>query len=423
VFKTMTATKRMFLILFILSVGGVGVAVAVLGGGPRTGRSAVTKDVWTGEAKTPFVEVAVVEPKSARAEHDDGKVESKPVRANGASFLAVMEREMRVPAVGSSWPLGLDILPGIAGLRVRNRADKPLTFYNVARFRVTRADGTPLRTGGGADKVRPAQPVTVAPGKEVLLPILTFLQWDADGKTLRLNGQDGTGWSWWFEDIKPGRYFWTAEYEIKASPDQAKPVWLGKVAMKPVAFEVLDWRAGLKESKAVRGNGADFQAVTEPALGAPPPGGRRTVTVGLAVTNRGEKTLLFSLFDTIRPALKSADGQAVELIPLPRKGTSALLPIRVGPGETGAVWFRPRLEWQPGGKMLRLTAQDGTGGGWRFDGLVPGKYLLRFEYENTEAALNRFLSFRPVHVEEGQAFWTGKVATDDVGFEIVAPKD
>jgi hypothetical protein len=192
---------------------------------------------------------------------------------------------------------------------------------------VTLPDGTPLRTGGGADGTRLAQPFTVQPGKDVVIPTNAFLKWTPDGKTLRLNGQDGTGWFWWFEDLKPGRYLLSAEYARKESPDPAKPAWLGKVTTEAVAFEILDGRAGLKESEAVRVKGVDFQAVAEPKVPAPGPGGRQPLDIGLGITNRQEKPLLFNVYDTIRPALRSADGKAfgmggwrrVSFIPAPRR--------------------------------------------------------------------------------------------------------
>src|SRR5262249_21734704 len=64
------------------------------------------------------------------------------------------------------------------------------------------------------------------------------------------------------------------------------------------------------------------------------------------------------------------------------------------------------LEGANDGKSCRLIWTDDTGWVWYFDGLGPGKYLLRFEYENTR-----------------EKFWIGKAATNGVKFEIVAPEN
>jgi hypothetical protein len=53
-----------------------------------------------------------------------------------------------------------------------------------------------------------------------------------------------------------------------------------------------------------------------------------------------------------------------------------------------------------------LAWSDRTGFLWSFDGVGPGKYLLRFEYENTK----------------GEKFWTGKATTNDIEFEIATPE-
>jgi hypothetical protein len=139
------------------------------------------------------------------------------------------------------------------------------------------------------------------------------------------------------------------------------------------------------------------------------------------VTSAADKTLLFNLYDTLEPVLRSADGKVFPRAAHVRKRTAPAPPVIAGPRKAETILRRARLEWLPGGKTLRLTGPDGSGGGWYFDGLVPGKYLLSFSYENTEATLAQFLRARPRALAPGQSFWLGKVTTNEVALEITAP--
>jgi hypothetical protein len=356
--------------------------------------------------------------------------ESKAVRVNRVDFRTVVESSMRVPAVGTAWPF-------LLGLHVTNTSDKPRTFYSGTRFSITGPDGKPLKMGGGTDR-RPLDPVTVEPGKAVTLPghvpYEAALQWTPDGKTLELrtagrggSWADQTGFGWSIEGLKPGRYLLSGEYELKESPDPAKPVWLGKVKTQAVAFEIVEGYAGLNRSTAVHRGRVDFQAVVESKRSVPPPGGRQPIDIGLGITNGGEKPLLFNGYDTIRPALRSAaEALSFKAFKVNGRRTRSFIPgpILVGPGKTGTIWRRAHLEWLPDGKTLRLIGPDGAGGTWYFDGLVPGKYLLSFEHENTEASLAAFLRHRRKKeaFEVGQSFWTGKATTNEIVFEVAAAK-
>src|SRR5262249_42217148 len=127
--------------------------------------------------------------------------------------------------------------------------------------------------------------------------------------------------------------------------------------------------------------------------------------LGVRLTNRGDKTLTFSLFDTIRPMLKTADGKALR-VDGGRDATRRVEPIVVAPGKSETVRWRARLESLKDGKSFRLGWTDGTGMLWYFDGVRPGKYLLRFEYDNSKK----------------DRFWSGKATTNDVEFEVAAPE-
>src|SRR5262249_8794936 len=53
-------------------------------------------------------------------------------------------------------------------------------------------------------------------------------------------------------------------------------------------------------SDAVRVAGVDFQVVCDAKCQIPPPDRRQFVDLGLRLTNRGEKTLLFNMYDTLK---------------------------------------------------------------------------------------------------------------------------
>jgi hypothetical protein len=138
------------------------------------------------------------------------------------------------------------------------------------------------------------------------------------------------------------------------------------------------------------------QAEVEAILGGPP---------GDFSTNRGDRPLTFSLFDTIRPALKTTDGKALR-VDGGRNATRRVEPLVVEPGKSEMVRWRARLESLRDGKSFRLGWTDGAGMLWYSDGVRPGKYLLRFEYDHSK----------------NDKFWTGKATTNDVEIEVVAPE-
>ncbi len=139
-----------------------------------------------------------------------------------------------MPAVGDERPVDL-------GLRITNISDKPLTFYNVARLRVTTADGKEL-----PGKFAPAiyarlapQTIAVDPDKDLTPFFDASLQWTPDGKKLQLNITDYSGNHLSYEDVKPGKYLLTAEYGMGKSSDPTIPFWTGTVKTGPVDFEIV----------------------------------------------------------------------------------------------------------------------------------------------------------------------------------------
>jgi uncharacterized protein (TIGR03067 family) len=89
----------------------------------------------------------------------------------------------------------------------------------------------------------------------------------------------------------------------------------------PTKIKVQDTEQAI--SQAIRVADVEFQVVSDAKCQTPPPGKQQFVDLGLRLTNRGEKTLLFNLFDTLKLGLKSADGTPIEY-KWGRKRTSGL---------------------------------------------------------------------------------------------------
>jgi RNA polymerase sigma factor (sigma-70 family) len=136
------------------------------------------------------------------------------------------------------------------------------------------------------------------------------------------------------------------------------------------------------------------------------PGNKSPVTFGLRVTNKTEKPLRFSTFDTRFPEMTGPDGKALHLEWERRRSrapTEADCPL-IGPGKSVTLPIDAALSWQSG--AIRFGGGDGFGGWWHFDGLRPGRYRLRVAYRNKDASVRL-----PGKEELLEGIWTGEVAT------------
>lgn len=173
---------------------------------------------------------------------------------------------------------------------------------------------------------------------------------------------------------------------------------------------------GVVESAALRVHGVDFQTLVDTRRSVPKEGHRCNLHLGLRVTNRGDKELLFEpaavhlMLDSLRTAkgcsLRYGGG---------RDGTMVSKPVPIAPGRSRIFvvrgelgWFKDRQiqgGWHKGGTGLFLSGVIGSGDTfWYYDGLTAGKYRLCLDYH---------VSDRPA------SFWTGRVRTQDAEFEIV----
>ena len=174
---------------------------------------------------------------------------------------------------------------------------------------------------------------------------------------------------------------------------------------------------GMAESPALRVHGVDFQALVDGRCPVPEAGHRRSLHFGLRVTNRGDKELLFepSGVALFADSLRIGDGSLLRY----RGGSDHTIfakPVRVPAGRSHVFvvrgelrWFKDSglqdVGWYKGGTGLALSGVVGTGDRfWYYDGLAVGKYRPCLDYQVLD---------RP------ESFWTGRVRTQDVEFEIV----
>jgi RNA polymerase sigma factor (sigma-70 family) len=223
---------------------------------------------------------------------------------------------------------------------------------------------------------------------------------------------------------KPGRYSVEFIYDDECLYPEKKGSLHVKLPSNVVAFDIVPAVPGggkyMAVSKPVIVNQVAFEAVVESKCAVPAQGAKQPLDVGFRLTNQGGKKLLFNLYDTLRPVLKSAKGKTFPLTGV-RLRTAPAKPVALGPMQTQTVWRTMHLEWQKKGKALSLwlVGPDGSGGSWIFEELLPDNYRLAFEYECTEKMLANYLGTpNAVQAGPGQTYWIGKVVTEEVAFEI-----
>jgi RNA polymerase sigma factor (sigma-70 family) len=204
-----------------------------VGRGERT----ILKGIWTGEVKTPFVELSLATPAPQQEKKKDNALtESQPVRVEGLEFVAVVPKQI------PSWGGPRDVA---VGLRVTNVSDKPLTLsvFDVIRFwLIDPADGKKWGADMGRDGLpKPLPPVTLAPGASWTWQPRAKLDRTTDRATLRLSGPDGLGVAgfWTFTTLTAPKYRLAIEYG-NSNPKQGDvPLWVGKATTKEVEFELV----------------------------------------------------------------------------------------------------------------------------------------------------------------------------------------
>jgi RNA polymerase sigma factor (sigma-70 family) len=355
----------------------------------------------------------------AAFEFDADEKKDRTTEKDGVRFeLLVPNTAWTIPEakVGAVTPIAL-------GLRITNGTKKAYRFnlHDTLIPEVKGPDGKTIELGVGelaTDLRREADCPLVEPGSSVVFMLdAAFYRMPEGRVTLRCNRLSNQ----WFvlDDAKPGRYQVRVTYRNDADQFTTsggrmvlKDVWTGDVPtpfvevtiVKPDPKEADD--EGYAASKAVRTGDVEFQAVVQKKRLVAEPGIQRSIDLGVRFTNRGDKPLTFSLFDTIRPTLKTADGKALRVDGGRDDAARRPGPIVVAAGKSETVRWRARLESPDDGKSFRLSWTDGTGMSWYTDDVRSGKYLLSFEYDHSK----------------NDKFWTGKATTNDVEIEVVVPE-
>jgi uncharacterized protein (TIGR03067 family) len=192
----------------------------------------VLKGIWTGEVKTPFVEVSLTPRAAAREQKDDNMAESEAVRVQGLSFVALV-------------PKGVSRLGEVdLGLRVTNVSDKPvaLSVNDVISIRLVSLAGERTGMNRGRDGLpRPKPPVMLQPGDSWRWRSgARLVRAGGDRSTIQLEGPDGRGVAgfWWFAAMKEGKYRLSIEYANSNARQGEVALWVGKATTKEVEFEI-----------------------------------------------------------------------------------------------------------------------------------------------------------------------------------------
>jgi RNA polymerase sigma factor (sigma-70 family) len=369
---------------------------------------------WAGRLPSNEVSFVVVEERAPEM------VESKAVVANGLSFVVTVPKRVLAPLAG---PREVNL-----GMRVTNVSDKPVTLpvWDVIVPTVfNTVDGRKLTPDyRRKDMPRVVPPVTLAPGKSWTWQPRATLSLSQDRATLQLSGPDGLGvaGAWSISTLKVGKHRLSVQYSNAKPREGETALWVGKVTTEEAEFEIVaadpaDPGAVLEASRVVRAENVEFQAVVEPRRPVPAAGGRNDMDLGLRITNRSQGSLLFDL-NQLMPILTTADGQGVTQTG-ERLRAAYATPVELGPGQSATVLWRGALEAQDA-DTTRLRFIDGTAYHYQYEGLRPGRYRLRFQYEVSDPAANT-LAGKYGELPKGMTLWTGKVVTENVTFDLVPP--
>jgi hypothetical protein len=212
--------------------------------------------------------------------------------------------------------------------------------------------------------------------------------------------------------LPEGSYELTATWQAFATPPPATRLEDGKPLDQPPLTFAYRFRVpdGLAESTVLRAGGADFQTLADGRWRAPTPDRRRAVHLGLRVANRGDKGLLL---DPRGLSLSAWNLRGADRPSLPFGGgndhTIPAKPVPLPPGRSHLFVVRAALDSLGLSGPLRLSGSIGSGDTyWSYQGLVPGRYDLTFDYGASPQPLLR-----------DEAYWTGRVISGAVRVEVV----
>jgi RNA polymerase sigma factor (sigma-70 family) len=158
---------------------------------------------------------------------------SRVVSVKSADFRAAVQPKWRAPREGETTTVDL-------GLHVHNRSaeERKFSLFDTLSIKLETADGKACRLTGGRNGTKRLPPMVLPAGRAGFVSRQGRLEW-ADGK-LRFTWRDGTGGSYSFNDLRPGRYAVRFTYEVRASgpaPGVAS-FWTGRTETDLVPFEI-----------------------------------------------------------------------------------------------------------------------------------------------------------------------------------------
>lgn len=151
----------------------------------------------------------------------------------------------------------------------------------------------------------------------------------------------------------------------------------------------------------------------------------KSVRIGMGVTNNTLTPFYFNFYSTFVPDLVMPDGRVVQggynrnLLRQPEESDFLL----VRPGKIVTFFPTTTLSWNKREQFF-LVVHDGNGGFCPFGELKPGKYQIRFRYQNSDDAIQRTAMTRtPIAslLREKEKLWSGRVDTPFVEFRLAQP--
>jgi hypothetical protein len=175
-----------------------------------------------------------------------------------------------------------------------------------------------------------------------------------------------------------------------------------------------------ESSKPTLVNGLEFVAVVETQWC-----GTSKPEIQLQITNRSNKKILFSTFDTFSLRVKSSDGENV-LVKSGRKGTRRPQIVLLLPGTRCSLIRETTLDFDEQSQSYKFGYEDGTGS-CQFNStpMKKGSYVLSFCFGRNP----KINSFDDEELDEARtalkldksAIWMGVGETAGVPFELLTP--
>jgi hypothetical protein len=175
----------------------------------------------------------------------------------------------------------------------------------------------------------------------------------------------------------------------------------------------------LVESKPVRIGALEFTAVVEQGWELRSRYQQLPVEIQLYIVNRGDKLLLFPLFDTFSIVIKDSNGTEIT-VGGGRDATIFVKPVLLPPGGRYCLCRVAYMDWDLERKWAQLRYFDGTGTCDNYCFTGTGTYQLQFRLRSApnrqlDEVLKRAADAAPANIPE----WYGECVTKAVVFKVI----